>query len=205
MKLLYWKQTRILLLGCCNFTIILALVFLFNKSGEYSFPQNVAWQKWAAVRTQKIRYQNQPLEGRKYQQKGNHNLDIEIYYMPNHLTGNLTLILQYLELESAPKNLTVREQKNIGSYGLFSEDNKSYLTTCIHTQGETAFTSQQFAQLANDNLDSRLLPWILGLSDLRDWSCLWVKMSMSLDNVTPEKASFLLQQELFDLVSLMQR
>lgn len=113
------------------------------------------------------------------------------------------MISQSLELESAPQNLTIRKNKNIGSYGLFSQGNKTYLTTCIHAQGKTAFTSEDFAKLSNYNLRSRLFPWILGLSDLRDWSCLWVKMSISIDNITEEKADELLQQRLLDLVSMM--
>ncbi len=48
-----------------------------------------------------------------------------------------------------------------------------------------------------------MLPWILGLSDLRDWNCLWVNISLSLHNITKDKTLLLLQQKLFDLVSLI--
>ena len=203
MKLPDWKKSRLLMLCCCNFAIVVGLVFLFNKSKPDSFPQNIALQEWELINTQKISYKEQSLEGRKYQQTENHNLEIEIYYIPNYLLGNSRLIRQYLELESAPQDLSIREDNNIGSYGLFSEGHKIYLTTCLHIQGKTAFTSQQFAQLANHNLHSRLLPWIFGLSDLRNWSCLWVNMSISLDNISEEKASFLLEKRLFDLVSII--
>ena len=140
-------------------------------------------------------------------QDKNHNLDINIYHIPNYITNdsedNSKLIRQYLELESEPKNIIVKKDRNIGSYGLFSEGNKTYLTTCIHSQGKTAFTYQQFAELANHNLHRRLLPWILGLSDLRNWNCLWVNISLSLQDITEDQASLLLQQKLFDLVSLI--
>ena len=203
MNILNWQKSRLVILSCCSFTILVALIFLFNKSDKYEFPKNIALQQWESINTEKITFHDKQIEGRKYQQEKNHNLDIEIYYIPSDRGENSRLIRQYLELESDPQNLTVKENKNIGSYGLFSEGNKTYLTTCIHSQGKTAFTSQQFAELANHNLNSRLFPWILGLSDLRDWSCLWVNMSVSLNNITEEKASLLLQQQLFDLVSII--
>lgn len=66
MKLPNWQKLRILILGCCNFTIILALVFLFNKSEQSDFPQDIAWQNWEVIYTQKISAQEKPLVGRKY-------------------------------------------------------------------------------------------------------------------------------------------
>ena len=203
MNAVNWQKSRLVVLSCCSFTILVTLIFLFNKSDKYAFPQNISLQQWESINTDKITFKGKHIKGRKYQQEKNHNLDIEIYYIPSGRGENSRLIRQYLELESEPQNITVKENKNIGSYGLFSEGNKTYLTTCIHSQGKTAFTSQQFAKLANHNLNSRFLPWILGLSDLRDWSCLWINMSVSLNNITEEKASLLLQQQLFDVVSII--
>ena len=65
-------------------------------------------------------------------QDKNHNLDINIYYILNDSEDNSKLICQYLKLESEPKNIIVKKDRNIGSYGLFSEGNKTYLNTCIH-------------------------------------------------------------------------
>ena len=205
MNLLDWRKLRLVILSCCSFTIVLALIFLLNKSKseKYNFSQNIAWRQGKLINTEKIKPNNKQIEGRRYQQETNHNLDIKIYYIPNSRGGNSKIIRQYLELDSDPENLTVKQNKNIGFYGLFSERNKAYLTTCIHSQGKTAFTDQQFAELANHDLRSRLLPWMLGFSDLRDWNCLWVNMSVSLNNITEEKASLLLQQQLLDLVSVV--
>lgn len=205
MNIINWQRYRLITLSCCSFTILLSLVFLLKKSDKDAFPQNNVWQQWQSINTENIKSNNQHIEGRKYQQENNHNLNIEVYYIPSSTGSNPGLIQKYFKLDSNPQNLTVKENNNIGSYGLFAEGKKAYLTTCIHTQGKTAFTSQQFAELANHNIRSRLLPWILGFADLRDWNCLWVNMSVSLDNITEEKARSLLQQQLFDLVLAIKR
>ena len=203
MNVLDWQKSRLVSLICCSFTILVALFILLNKSDKYAFPQNIALQEWESINTKKIITNEKQIEGRKYQRETNNNLDIEVYYIPNSTGDNSKIISQYLELDSDPENLTVKQNINIGFYGLFSEGNKAYLTTCIHAQGKIAFTNQQFAELVNHDLRTRLLPWLLGLSDLRDWSCLWVNMSISLEHITEEKASLLLQEQLYDLVSLM--
>lgn len=201
MNFLDWQKSRLVILRCCSFTILVALILLLTKNNKYSFPQEEISQKWELIKTEKIN--GEDLEGRKYQSGKKHNLVIEIYHIPNNKRGNLDIVNKYLEIESGLKSFTMLEGENIGHYGLFSEGNKTYLTTCIHSQGKIAFTYQQFAQLANYKLSDRLLPWIFGLSDLRDWSCLWVNMSMSLDNITPEEAAILLEKQLFDLISQM--
>jgi len=201
MNFLDWQKSRLVILRCCSFTILVALIFLLTKNNKYSFPLEQISQKWELIKTEKIN--GGDLEGRKYQPGTNHNLVIEIYHIPNNKIGNLGIINKYLELKSDLKNFTILESKNIGHYGVFSEGNKTYLTTCIHSHGKMAFTYQQFAQLANYKLSDRLLPWIFGLSDLRDWSCLWVNMSMSLDNITPKEATHMLEKQLFDLIAQM--
>ena len=203
MNLLDWQKSRLIILRYCSLTILVALVFLCTKSDKYIFPQAQALKQRGIVEPTKILAQNNSLEGRRLQKAEEHNLAIEIYHIPINNLGNQKLIDQYLDLNLGSSNLTIRENENIGSYGLFSSGNKIYLTTCIHSQGKIAFTHQQFAKLANHKLKHRLLPWIFGLSDLRDWSCLWVNMSVSLDNINQEEASLLLQQQLFDLASLM--
>ncbi len=139
-------------------------------------------------------------EGRKYKEE-KHNLGMEIYFVPNSPGETLSLMNQYLELQLKPEDVALKSDSQIGSYGLLNKNNRTYLDTCIHSNGKTTFTPQQFSELANNNLSSRLLPWIFGLSDLRDWSCLWVNMSVSTDDVTEDEAAGLLEQKLFTLLS----
>ncbi|MDJ0531689.1 MAG: cyanoexosortase A system-associated protein [Xenococcaceae cyanobacterium MO_207.B15] len=199
----YWQEARLLILGCCSLGIFLTLgIKLLAKPSVYKFPENLTLDKWESISTDKIKYYGENLQGKRYQPESSANrITVEVYYIPNNSQGNKSLIQQYRELESYPENIAIIKDNNLGYYGLFTEDNHTSLTSCIHPQGKTAFTSQQFANLANQNLKSNLLPWILGVSDLRDWSCFWVNMSVSLENITEEKAYTILQKQLLTLVS----
>ena len=88
MKILNWQQSRLIILGCCSFTILVALMLLFNKSDKYAFPQNIALEKWELMNNGKIKFNNKQIEGIKYQQDKNHNLDINIYHIPNYITND---------------------------------------------------------------------------------------------------------------------
>lgn len=197
------KFTRLLILRACSLGILLTLVMkVFVKSSPYEFPKNLAWHKWESTKTFNNNYYHTKIQGRGYTtEESDNSLKVEVYYIPNNLTGNKHIIKEYQKSESLPENIKVVKSEPIGYYGLFTENNQTYLNTCIHPEGKTAFTHPQFANLATQNLKTRLLPWILGISDLRDWRCFWVNMSLSLDSLTEEEAQDILQEQLKNLVS----
>lgn len=197
------KSTRLLILRCCSLGILITLgIKLLVKSSTDEFPKNLAGNRWESIDIESSRDHSLIKEGKRYQEKilGN-NLTTEIYYIPNNIVGNKRLIQEHQQLEYSVENITVFKKNNLGYYGLVTEDNQTYLNTCIHPEGKTAFTRSQFANLANQNLKSRFVPWLLGVSDLRDWRCFWVNMSLSLDNISEQEASEILQKQLLKLVS----
>lgn len=121
---------------------------------------------------------------------------IEMRYVPNVVGGNLSLISQYGEIENLSlAQVEVNQNAETGYYGVFTHQDRAYLTTCLRPQGKSVFTAQQLSDAANQNLKRRILPWLLGTADLRDWSCLWVNMSVSLEDLTQEEAYLLLQEQ----------
>ena len=197
------KFTRVLILRCCSLGILIVLgMKLLVESSAYQFPKNSALDKLELSKTFKSNYYGAIIQGRGYKSKeSENNLTVEVYYIPNNIGGNKQLIKEYQKSKSLPENITILENTKIGYYGLFTENNEIHLNTCIHPEGKTAFTRPQFANIANKNLKSRLLPWILGFSELRDWRCFWVNMSLSLDNISQEEASDILQRQLLNLVA----
>jgi cyanosortase A-associated protein len=199
-----WQKARLLVLSCCSLSIFLTLgiKLLANPTVDnYQFPENLALNEWESIDTSNIKYYDENLQGKRYQSEASNNFTVEVYYIPNNRRGNEGLISQYRKLESVPENITIIENKQLGHYGLFTKNNQVNLNTCIHSQGKTAFTAQQFDNLVNQNLKSRLLPWILGVSDLRTWDCFWVNMSVPLTHITEEEAYIILQIELATLVA----
>jgi len=202
MNSLPWSKSRSFLLQLCILAIATASVYIIVKPEKDSF-SDLTIDEWQSIDNgeNKFKFEDKPVEGKKYEEASNNNLLVEVFFIPAMNLGGLDLIQQYFNFKSKPENIKITEDSSIGSYGLFTKDNSAYLSTCIHPEGKTAFTKQQFSELANYNIRSRIFPWILGLSDLRDWRCFWVNMSVNLDGIDEGKASKLLQKKLLSIVS----
>ncbi len=115
--------------------------------------------------------------GRDYQYQQNQNtIEIEI----RHLVNTDGDIKEYLQVYEAMR-LTyspIVQQKN-GFYGLFTHQNRSYLSACINPKGESTFTGTQFARNRNlhDIRVDRIVSWLFSSASLRDQRCLWVQLS----------------------------
>ena len=199
----YWQQARLIILGCCSLGIFLTLgIKLLATSSVSQFPKNLTSHKWESIKTDSSKYQGVIEQGKRYQRGiSDNNLTVEVYYIPNTIKGKGEIIRKYQVSESLPENITMIENSEIGYYGLFTKGNNTNLATCVHPEGKTAFTFQQITNLAHQNIKTRFLPWIFGISDLRDWRCFWVNMSMSLNNITEQEAHDILQAELKTIVS----
>ena len=201
MNSLPWSKSRSFLLQLCILAIATASVYIIVKPEKDNF-SGLTIDEWQSIDNgeNKLKFEDRLVEGKKYEEASNNNLSVEVFFIPAMNKGSLDLIQQYFNFKPKPENIKITEDSSIGSYGLFTKDNSAYLSTCIHPEGKTAFTKQQFSQLANNNIRSRIFPWILGLADLRDWRCFWVNMSVSLDNINEGEAGELLEKKLFSIV-----
>ena len=196
---LNWQRSRLVILGGYSLVILAALILVLTKPSTDRLTQDLALSSWTEIERDKLGYEHQLTEGRKLSQE-QHNLETEIYFIPTSRGETLSLIEQYWSTKLKLEDIAVKSDSQIGSYGLLTKDNRTYLNTCIHSSGTTAFTSGQFSQLANANLSSRLLPWIFGFVDLRDWDCFWVNMSVSMNNLTEKEAHQFLKHRLLILL-----
>ena len=172
------QRTRLLFLKGCFAGIVLAAIAASVASSTSTVP---------AVSTAVVLDHDHPTRA---------NFTVETRYFANAVRGNLGLINNYGEIDDvSPSQVEVNHKAETGYYGVFTHQNKAYLTTCLRPQGKSVFTAQQLADAANENMSRRILPWLLGTADLRDWSCLWVNMSVSLTDLTQEEAYRLLQEQ----------
>lgn len=132
--------------------------------------------------------------GKRYQYTYNNlPLDIEMRYMAG-TNGDVPASIQNYTLIGLPSSDLTRNihyLENIGFYTFFLARDRAYLSTCLNPQGESTVTHEQFARNLNASAlqPGRIIPWLLGQLDLRDRRCLWVHMSVPLDNNTsPEVA-----------------
>ena len=201
MSQLTWNKSRLLLLQLCSVAMVGALFYIVFKPEPDKFRELPNLSSWESIDTDKVKIGYYEIEGKKTQEKGNHNLAMEVILIPILHGDNLEIIRNHPKLQLKPQDLTIVEDKDIGSYGLFTKNNSAHLSTCLHPQGKTAFNRQQFTEVVNHNLAGRIVPWVLGLSDFRDWRCFWVNISVDLENITEEKATNLLQQKLLEVIN----
>lgn len=198
---LNWQKSRLVVLATYSGAMAIALLLVLTKPNQNPFPKSAVWDDWKAIETDRLSYYDRLFPGRKYQPSlDKDNLDIEIYMIADSRGETLNLMNQYWQTQLKPSDIVVKSDSEIGSYGFLNKGDRTYLNTCIHTDGKTAFTPAEFSQLANANLKSRLVPWIFGLSDLRDWDCFWVNMSIPSNNRTIDDAGILLEQKLLALL-----
>ena len=179
-------------LGCTVFAVgKLAIAPPAEKAREIVFPDGaISLSGWSY---RESRYLEEP-EGKFYRyEEGDRILEIEMRYI-TYTDGNLKKYLQtHKKIDTL---LSIKQQPDIGFYGLFANEEKAYLTSCLNPRGPSTVTAAQFSHNRNtyDLQWHRILWWMLGRSDLRQWNCLWVNLSIPLDGFSQEETYSILEQ-----------
>lgn len=167
----------------------------------YAFPGKVPLEGWQLQRNQILR--RQPIKGEKpYDDalagmsytyvKNNTPLNIEVRYVVATLGDVPSLIRNYapVEIKQLHKQIDQQYLSAIGYTGRFTHQGRAYLSTCINPHGGSTFSGRQFIQNRSlyDLRPNRWLPLLLGQESLRDRRCLWVHMSVPLNDRSPDQA-----------------
>ena len=192
--------------------IALTKVVLFpavNKNLTLPFPDEVLLPEWQTeVSPEKEASLSQPdadkllgfVNGKSYQyRQGKQVLKINMrYFSPT--VGDVQAYLGHYNNKTIPPSLVIREKKELGYYGLFTQNQQAHLTTCLTPKGGNIFKREQFLQVRyqSDIRPERFIPWAIGKVPLLDNRCLWIDMSLngteqnspSSDYLTLEKAWF---------------
>ncbi len=204
--MIIWKQFRILLLGLTLICILVVLgnLILLSKIDQYKvasflFPEEIPLPKWQFSQSYflpNLSEEYPELLAQKHYQyiQNNLSLNIEMYYLKDR---NTPISLENLTSTSSPP--IVRKKEGIGYYGLGVEKQRAYLSACIHAQGSSTFTKEQFDQ--NQYLyqmqPHRLLSWLLNQEPLQDRRCLWARLSIPLKNDSSKDAYQILENAWF--------
>ncbi|MGB3208936.1 MAG: cyanoexosortase A system-associated protein [Crinalium sp.] len=185
-----WKEIRLYLLAITFFVAIFTLgkriLVPVDKSITFNLPNEVALQNWQGLASEplaNIQGENfTSVDGKHYQYiSNNQKLTIEARYLIS-TNGDIQKLIEKSSLiPSLDKSLLVnRYSDKVGFYSLFSHNKRAYLSACINPRGGSTVTSEQFTDNRNtyDLQINRLVPWLLGKEDLRDWRCLWTLLSI---------------------------
>jgi cyanosortase A-associated protein len=164
----------------------------------FNFPSQIPLSGWRSLASRPLDIERSNLLERKeiaaqryrYGQK-DAIVEIEMRYFASS-NGDVNEFVK--DYTGRSPSLTIHQQKQVGVYGLFTRQQRAYLSACINPRGGSTVTIQQFEQnnYFYDLRWHRLLPWLLGRQPLTDKRCLWTHMSVSWKS-SPEKAYRLLE------------
>lgn len=191
MKMTRWHKFRawllIVIFGSVLF-VLLKAVFHPQRPNlvqtNFTLPEAIALPNWQMLASSPLSI-NQKFNfaaSRRYRyQQQNLTLEIDLYYA-THTLGDVKSWFQedyQVSLETTEK-IAIRQNPEVGFYGLFLNQGKAYLSGCINPRGGSTVTIDQFRENRNnfDIQPSRIIPWLLGLAELRDWRCLWSVLSI---------------------------
>lgn len=172
-----------------------------HEVSKFVFPANVLLTDGKILESQLLTDKVVPeskkydavIAGRRYRYSYNSiPVDIEMRYVVGTLGNVEGLIINNttINLPSGKVFKTVRQQLGIGYYGLFTYQNKVYLSSCINPQGDSTVTTEQF--LHNRHIYNirfnRFLPWLLGEQSFLDRRCLWAHLSINVNNADYQSA-----------------
>ncbi len=204
----HWEISRVTVLATTATSVFLILLksflspdFASPKVADLVFPETVPLKEWQQlaipqrdIKKDKIS-QKDAAESYRYMQN-NLFLDIEMRYLASSDGNVLKLFKQYSQLGASQLSIDVRQQPKIGYYGLLTHQNKASLSACINPSRQSTFKAEQFVQnqLTIDAISNRFLPWLFAGKSLRDRRCLWVKLSVPLDNYSSKQAYLILEK-----------
>ncbi len=163
---------------------------------SFTFPDSIPLAAWNQIKHNPVPLKTQInleekaedlIESAKYYQyiQDNITIDVSLFYVVN-TRGNLNkLIATHTNIsQEIISKQQVKQYGNIGSYSLFYEGDRAYLSSCLNPQGSTTVTSQQFsARLNQVKITPNLIgKWLLGKASIRDRRCLWMHLSLPLSS-----------------------
>lgn len=214
----YWRSLQItilaLLLGSAVFILGKSVIYPKAAKPDPMLPKSASLPEWKFLSTNPILnsiasdlddikpQHSRLISGRIYHFiRPQQNLDLEIRYL-GETDGDVRKMLKQYKSILIPKAITtnssiLRQRAGIGSYILFTEAERMNLSACINPSGKSSVTRNQFESDRN-NYDlqfSRIGAWLKGEAELREQSCLWVNLSMSIKNDS-DQARYQLAQNL---------
>lgn len=120
------------------------------------------------------------VSGHRYlYQYNNQSVEVEMRYLVYPNAELIELIETYLNPEKTVSRdaIAIKQSPDMGSYLLYSDRARAYLSACINAYGNSTVTDQEFKYNRNFyDIRHRLWPWLTG-ENLKDERCLWAHLS----------------------------
>lgn len=204
-----WKTIRIWLLGILFIGVLFVLIksILFPASQQstvtpFVFPSTIPLPQWQLVDSVPLKITDDPtfLASRRYRyQQKSISLTIDMHYIIQSSGDVKDFLNKHIFSEKSGASILIKEKSGVGFHALFTKEETAYLTSCINPRGGSSVTFDQFRENRNvyDVKPGRIILWLLGFQELRDFRCMWNMLSVPLKKNQPEEAYSLLESVWF--------
>jgi cyanosortase A-associated protein len=196
--------------------LVLGKVVLFPNNPRariptYELPEQVPLAGWQSTQNHTLGAQRQrgpalvssvdeaAIAARYYEYvRNNTPLGIEMRYFVESY-NHVPAIIQDSTILFKRNGLRDRTRPEVGSYVLYINQGKIYLSACLDAQGKASVydTEMVFNQNRPSAIARRIAPWILKQAPLRDLRCLWVNLSMDTQRFNPDEVDTKLLETTF--------
>lgn len=194
-------QTSLLATTCLSISLLTIYSWFSPSAGKrevkaFIFPNQIELKSWQLIKTEslplnniKTSLQSDRITAEKHYSyfKNGVPLEIKMRYVIG-TKGNLIELIN--QQSSIPKqlleNADIEKIPGVGYSILFSHNKRAYLNACINSRGNTTVTPQQFShnRYSQDIKPNSILPWLQGKDSFRDLRCLWVQLSIPIQEST---------------------
>jgi len=208
-----WKTVRTWLLTVLFTGVLFVLVklILFPPSSQsavtpFVFSTTVVLPQWQFLDSVPLKITDDPtfLASRRYRYQQNRiSLNIDMHYI-NPSSGDVKDFLKkHIFFQKIATSILIRQKSGVGFHALFTYQEKAFLSSCINPRGGSTVTFDQFRENRNtyDMQPDRILLWLLGLKELRDFRCMWNVLSVPLMTAKPEEVYPILESAWFSWYS----
>jgi cyanosortase A-associated protein len=207
-----WKTIRIWLLAVLFIGVLCVLVksILFPPSQQsrvtpFVFPSTITLLQWQLVDSVPLKITDDPtfLASRRYRYQQNQQnpltLTIDMHYIIQSSGDVQDFLKKHIFSKKSGASILIKEKSGLGFHALFTKEGTAYLTSCINPRGGSSVTFDQFRENRNvyDVKPGRIILWLLGFQELRDFRCMWNMLSVPLEKNQPEQAYSLLDSVWF--------
>jgi len=115
-------------------------------------------------------------------------LTVQLRYVVGTL-GNVDNMMQNQEIfpKGGFDDVEMRDAPSTGSYRVFHDGDRAYLSACIDPNGRSVATMGEFIANRRETVTpERLGGWLLGRHPLRDRRCLWAHLFAPLEGQSPQ-------------------
>jgi cyanosortase A-associated protein len=205
-------QIPILISTCLTVFVILGKLILAPTPARqatptaFEFPPQVPLPQWQLSASRSLEQkpntklaQQRLLSSKLYEYQQNKlPIQIEMRYTIEPSGNVMGFLSSYTSIPLSAIQPSLRDERQkpgIGYYLVFVNQQRAYLTSCINPSGGSTVTLPQFRhnRYKYDIRLDRLLGWLLAAQNIRDDRCLWVNMSIPLQEISQETAYSVLE------------